>query len=133
MCQAAGRISEGWLDTLSIDDKFPCEDLRTINQLWLHYSKGKFGFSVQREIYESIGGTNSYSEEVWENFGDRIGWRKGGKWLNYSDLTFNLELASPAHLPAVGIGGGWKLRGWWQWWWGAGCCALGELLSRKDL
>jgi cell division ATPase FtsA len=37
MCQAAGRTSEGWLDTLSIDEKFPCEDLRTINQLWLHY------------------------------------------------------------------------------------------------
>lgn len=122
MCQAAGRISEGWLDTLSIDDEFPCEDLRTINQLWLHYSKGKFGFSVQREIYESIGGTNSYSEEVWEKFGDRIGWRKGGKWLNYSDLTFNFELAFPAHLPVPfrknvvkpwWLGGGKELVDWW--------------------
>ncbi|CCI15460.1 GUN4 domain protein (fragment) [Microcystis aeruginosa PCC 9806] len=46
MCQAAGREKEGYLDTASINN-FPCEDVRTINQLWLHYSKGKDGFSVQ--------------------------------------------------------------------------------------
>ncbi len=37
MCQAAGKESEGWLDVQDIDN-FPCEDLRTINQLWLHYT-----------------------------------------------------------------------------------------------
>ena len=105
MCQAAGRESEGWLDRESIDN-FPCEDLRTINQLWLHYSKGKFGFSVQKEIYESLGGTREYNEKVWNQFGDRVGWRKGGKWLDYSDLTFNLN-APQAHLPWLGI---WEKR-----------------------
>ena len=101
MCMAAGRVHEGWLDTNSIDT-FPCEDLRTINQLWLHYSKGKFGFSVQKEIYESLGGTRVYHEKVWEKFGDRVGWRKGGNFvMDYSDLTFNLREASPAHLPVV--------------------------------
>jgi hypothetical protein len=25
---------------------FPCEDLRTIDQLWVHYSNSKFGFSI---------------------------------------------------------------------------------------
>ncbi|MFM8300901.1 MAG: GUN4 domain-containing protein, partial [Microcystis aeruginosa] len=101
-------------------DEFPCEDLRTINQLWLHYSKGKFGFSVQKEIYESLGGTREYNEEVWRNFGDRVGWRKGGEWLveeTYPDnrwwkldkgirvyvwrdsrLTFNIN-APQGHLP----------------------------------
>jgi hypothetical protein len=98
MCQAAGRESEGWLRETDVD-KFPCEDLRTINQLWLHYSKGKFGFSVQKEIYASLGGTREYNEEVWEKFGDRVGWKKGGRWLNYNNLTFNLELAPQAHLP----------------------------------
>jgi hypothetical protein len=71
MCQAARRESEGWLNVESIDN-FPCEDLRTINQLWLHYSNGKFGFSVQKEIYESLGGTREYNAEVWKNFGDRL-------------------------------------------------------------
>ncbi len=55
--------SEGCLNKQDIDN-FPCEDLRTINQLWLDYSKGKFGFSVQKEIYESLGGTRQYNSQV---------------------------------------------------------------------
>ena len=98
MCQAAGREKEGWLIIASVNN-FPCEDLRTINQLWLHYSMGKFGFSVQKEIYESLGGTRDYNHEVWKKFGEQVGWGKGGKWIEYNDLTFNLELAPQAHLP----------------------------------
>ncbi|MCA2709046.1 MAG: GUN4 domain-containing protein [Microcystis sp. M015S2] len=102
MLQVAGRQTEGWLRIEEDIDNFPCEDLRTINQLWLHYSNGKFGFSVQKEIYESLGGTRVYNERVWNKFCDRVGWRKRGKWLEYSDLTFNLREASPAHLPYCG-------------------------------
>ncbi len=99
MLVAAGREKEGWLDIMSIDN-FPCEDLRTINQLWLHYSKGKFGFSVQKEIYEELGGTREYNYEVWKDFGDRVGWRSGKNWMDYNKLTFNLK-APQAHLPGV--------------------------------
>ncbi|MFM7905249.1 MAG: GUN4 domain-containing protein [Microcystis sp.] len=78
-----------------------------------HYSNGKFGFSVQKEIYESLSGTREYNErdwnnnavlcEMWEKFGARVGWRKGGSWLKDSKLTFNLELAPQAHLPGWGV------------------------------
>jgi hypothetical protein len=115
MCQAAGREKQGWLDIKSIDN-FPCEDLRTINQLWLHYSKGKFGFSVQKEIYESLGGKREYNEEVWKKFGDHVGWRKGGKWLSYSDLTFNVDVAPSAHLPLPDEGGGFGRKGGFVGW-----------------
>ncbi len=84
--------------------------MRTINQLWLHYSDGKFGFSVQKEIYESLGGTEEYNEQVWRNFCDRIGWRKEGKYIMYSDLTFNLK-APQAHLPYVAVDLVWRPRG----------------------
>jgi uncharacterized caspase-like protein len=111
LCQAAGRTSQGWLRVEDIDN-FPCEDLRTINQLWLHYSDGKFGFSVQKKIYESLGGTREYNEKVWEKFGDRVGWRKGEKWLCLNDLIWELDGAPQGHLPRVGgliyggLGGG---------------------------
>ena len=101
MCQAAGREREGYLLVEQIES-FPCKDLRTINQLWLHYSNDRFGFSVQKEIYESLGGTQEYNRQVWESFGARVGWRKEGSWRDYSELTFNLN-APPAHLPV----GGW--------------------------
>ena len=96
MLQAAGQ-KQGWLDTDDIN-KFPCEDLRTINQLWLYFSDGKFGFSVQKEIYLSLGGTRDYDQKIWEKFGDRVGWRKGGEWLDYYDLNFD-KTAQEAHLP----------------------------------
>jgi hypothetical protein len=101
MCQAAGR--ESWLREEDIDN-FPCEDLRTINQLWLDYSQDKFGFSVQKEIYHSLGGRRHCDEQVWRNFCERVGWRKEESWLrqqekSYCELTFDLN-APKGHLPA---------------------------------
>ena len=101
MCQVAGREKEGWLGSEDIEN-FPCEDLRTINQLWLDYSDGKFGFSVQKEIYESLGGTRAgrSDSEVWVKFCDRVGWRKRETVVNYSELTFDLNTPQ-AHLPGT--------------------------------
>lgn len=98
MLQAANRVKEGYLTVNDIDN-FPCEDLRTINQLWLSYSEGKFGFSVQKEIYHRLGGTREYNREVWESFGDAVGWRQGGSWLNSKNLTFASRKAPSGHLP----------------------------------
>ncbi|MEZ2276365.1 MAG: GUN4 domain-containing protein [Microcoleus sp.] len=99
MLKVAGREKEGWLDRESIE-KFPCEDLRTIDQLWVQYSNGRFGFSVQKRIYQSLGGTGEYDSkiweafsEIWEAFGDRVGWRINEYWVGvyYNDLTFFVE------------------------------------------
>ena len=60
MLAVAKREKEDWLDVKHIDN-FPCEDLRTIDQLWVKYSDGKFGFSVQKRIYQGLGGTREYN------------------------------------------------------------------------
>ena len=87
---------------MSIEDveNFPCQDLGTIDKLWVKYSGGKFGFSVQKQIYQDLGGTKDYDEKVWKSFGDKVGWRKGGSWLSYSDLTFS-EGHYMGHLPGA--------------------------------
>ena len=90
MLKVAGREEEGWLNIESIE-KFPCEDLRTIDQLWVKYSQGRFGFSVQKQIYQEVQGNE-------EMFGDRVGWRVKGKWILYSEITF-VEDAPRGHLP----------------------------------
>jgi serine/threonine-protein kinase len=94
----AKREKEGWLDVKDIDN-FPCEDLRTIDQLWVKYSNGRFGFSVQKRIYQGLGGTKNYNEKIWQAFGDKVGWRKGGSWLYYKDITFDIK-APEGHLPS---------------------------------
>ena len=85
MLEVAGRESEGWLRGSDIEN-FPCQDLATIDKLWVKYSSGKFGFSVQKQIYQSLGGTNEWDEKVWTAFSDQVGWRKRGRWLNYDEI-----------------------------------------------
>ncbi|MGK7951783.1 MAG: GUN4 domain-containing protein [Xenococcaceae cyanobacterium] len=92
MLQAASRQKEGWLNEESIK-KFPCTDLRTIDLLWVRYSEGRFGFKVQKQIWERV-------EEELGTFGDYVGWRQHDKhkWLNYRKLTFSFN-APEGHLP----------------------------------
>lgn len=110
MLEAAGRTEDGWLRIEDID-QFPCEDLRTIDQLWVKYSNGRFGFSVQKRIYESLGGTREYDEKIWEAFGDRVGLCVNKKWLYYKEIKFNTT-AQEGHLP---VGGGGFGDGGGQW------------------
>ena len=124
MLAVAKPEKEDWLDDKSIDN-FPCEDLRTIDQLWVKYSDGRFGFSVQKRIYQGLGGTREYNSEIWQKFGDKVGWRKVGwrkrpSWLYYTDITFDKK-APEGHLPV------WRLVGVC---WGV---ILESLLSRGDL
>ncbi|MFM6861018.1 MAG: GUN4 domain-containing protein [Dolichospermum sp.] len=96
-----GGTREGWLNVESFDN-FPCADLRTIDQLWVKYSDGRFGFSVQKRIYQGLGGTREYNQEIWLKFGDKVGWRKGGNWLYYKDITFDKK-APEGHLPSIDV------------------------------
>jgi serine/threonine protein kinase len=87
MLEAARRTKEGWFLSEDIP-RFPCEDLRIIDQLWVKYSNGRFGFSVQKRIYESLGGSGEYDQKIWEAFGDRVGWRVNNTWLYHNELKF---------------------------------------------
>lgn len=85
MLEVETRTSIGYLTNSDINS-FPVEDLGTIDLLWVKYSNGRFGFSVQKNIYESLGGTRKSDQKIWEEFGDRVGWRVNGRWLSASQL-----------------------------------------------
>lgn len=105
MLKAADRESQGWLDSDSLQN-FPCKVLRTIDRLWVTASNGHFGFSVQKKIWEECGSPMAYNDD-WKKFGDRVGWRKEGKWLLYSELKFSPEYSSDGELPV------WDGFGFW--------------------
>ncbi len=67
------REIEGWLRLRDIK-KIPCRDLRTIDQLWVKLSNGRFGFSVQKRIWERIGGNTHATNKTWKRFGKSVGW-----------------------------------------------------------
>lgn len=105
MLQVAGREREGWLVGESIE-KFPCKDLRIIDQLWVKYSDGKFGFSVQKKILKKLKLGAEYNQEVlWEAFAKEVGWRQGEgeeeHWVRYSELSFSTD-THHGHLPFSG-------------------------------
>jgi serine/threonine protein kinase len=115
MCAVAGRTKEGRLNEKDIDN-FPCEDLRTIDQLWVKYSNGRFGFSVQKRIYQSLGGTRSYDTKVWDAFGDQVGWPVNG-WRSGRDQIKFTRQAPSGHLPWILIYS-WMEGDFWGWgWW----------------
>ena len=81
---------------------FPCEELLVIDGLWVKYSNGKFGFSVQKDIYLGCGGVpdGKYYKETSERFGDCVGWREEGEW----NIPMKYDVSSPrGHLPKGGV------------------------------
>ncbi|HEY9675176.1 MAG TPA: GUN4 domain-containing protein, partial [Waterburya sp.] len=112
MLKVARREQQGYLRVEDIKN-FPCKDLRTIDNLWVKYSKGRFGFSVQKCIWLSLGGTSGADYETYRRFGDRVGWRVNNGWLDYYQLTFSLQ-SPQGHLPVGAWGGAWGVGGDWS-------------------
>ncbi len=74
---------------------FPCHELKVIDRLWLTYSKERFGFSIQANIYQSVGGsletTIVQDKQVLIEFGERVGWREGKTWKKCDNLSYTLS------------------------------------------
>lgn len=50
MCQALGKPRGTVLSPQEVG-KIPCETIKTIDRLWLEHSQGRFGFTVQQQLY----------------------------------------------------------------------------------
>ena len=70
--------------------------LDTIDNLWIKYSEGHFGYSIQKTIWHEVDGNIEYEAEI--KLGERIGWHKEGKWIDYNALDFTLN-APQGELP----------------------------------
>lgn len=125
MLKAAKREKEKWLRVEDIEN-FPCAELCAIDQLWVKHSNGHFGFSVQKRIWQEVGGKIDYEAEC--RLGDRIGWRVQGQWLDYAEYTFDLK-APIGHLPLFGR---WC---WWSWsiWDREVTCGGGSYIASRSL
>ncbi len=101
MCLALEKQVGTYLFKSDIE-KLPEDDLRIIDQLWLRYSKGHFGFSIQKEIYDSV-------DADYFQFCGIVGWSTYNSTSANSDYYFSLK-APIGHLPTrIWMGGS-------QWW-----------------
>ena len=124
-CLKAGNFKEADQDTSRVildavnrsrDDltpndmkQLPCTILQVIDKLWRDYSSDRFGFSIQLRLYTEVGGSldtlRAQNMGILEKYGDRVGWRKNGKWQgdNYPNWDFSLS-APEGSFPAI----------WWK-------------------
>lgn len=77
----------------------PNTDLATIERLWLQFSGGKFGYSVQKKKWRQ-------SKGDFEVFCRKIGWNtKDGeverklRWFGASEFIYDVKKAPEGHLP----------------------------------
>ncbi|MDB9462819.1 GUN4 domain-containing protein, partial [Dolichospermum circinale] len=106
MLKLTKREQEGWLRLEDVKN-FPRQELRKMDQLWVKYSNGKFGFSVQKQIWLELGGKLD-GEPDWDTFsklGSRVGWRQNGKWFKLYDSYIFSTNAPSGHLPALWVWG----------------------------
>ncbi|MDB9539894.1 30S ribosomal protein S6 [Anabaenopsis arnoldii] len=82
--------------------KIFAKDINKIDQLWYHYSQGKFGFQVQRDIFHQ----SDINKKIGK-FGEALGWRGEASlgigefsWKDYDELVFELDQSPKGHLPA---------------------------------
>ncbi len=111
MLKITEREEEGWVREEDIKN-FPCEDLLTLDRLWVEYSKKhgfEFGFSVQKDIYVESGGKLDFSnacyesKETWDLFCDRTAWQKDREYISYPEHFFEENyIHMKGHLPCLG-------------------------------
>jgi hypothetical protein len=108
--------------------KLPCEVIRTIDDFWTTYSNGRFGLSVQKQIWQNVKsskpqkisilsklknilgetekeGDNDNSKNKWYCFGERVGWYKENNWVAYQNIASELTITTGS-FPYC--------RGWWK-------------------
>lgn len=100
LCQLLGKSSASYVQAGEID-RLPCEDLEIIDRLWVKYSKGHFGLSIQKQIFENL-------EEDYGQFCIAVNWPTQDTRSPY--LKFSLS-ASLGHLPSRNWVGGYQ---WWR-------------------
>ena len=101
-------VQQGHKNWHNLCKEFPSKTLNEIDGLWVKYSEGRFGFSIQKFIWESIGGKPDARYDTMKKFGKRVGWySESDDWRDYKTLTFSRE-SEQGNLPALytTIGGG---------------------------
>ena len=72
----------------------PPADLDSLDRLWVCFSRGRFGFSVQGRLLNSLAGR-------WDRLWPRLAWKDGGQWTRYPG-SFQWSIDAPeGHMPLV--------------------------------
>ncbi len=97
LCQSVSMTAGTQLEKSQIS-QLPCEDLQICDRLWMQYSQDRFGFSVQKQIYESV-------KRDYVRFCDRVNWPTYNSATASAQVRFS-DKSPPGHLPSRSWVGG---------------------------
>lgn len=92
-----GKSSQGLIFSGNLQ-QIPCSELLRLDQLWVQCSQGRFGFSVQARIYQTVG-------KDYGAFCDRVGWARDHSRDRPESFCFKTNAAIghlPSRLPITG-------------------------------
>jgi len=89
----AGAVKRGYVYYSEVPS-LPTTTLDSLDRLWVCYSRGRFGFSVQARLLAALDGR-------WEKLWPRLGWKQDGRWTRYPG-SFQWSIDAPeGHMPLV--------------------------------
>ena len=95
MCVLAGEDAEDreWVYFTEVKN-MPVTDLKTIDALWLHFSGGRYGFTIQRKLWGA-------QKRNWAKFFKKIDWTTGenGDYRKFPNEFLWQADAAPGHMP----------------------------------
>ncbi|KAB8314154.1 hypothetical protein SD81_039850 [Tolypothrix campylonemoides VB511288] len=86
--------------------QFPCIDLQTIDLLWMYYSAERFGITIQSSLWKTIISIRKNAKADFFAFGSlgyHLGWLSEKGWLNYTQITLDLDKVPKGHFPRWGL------------------------------
>ncbi|OLP20021.1 hypothetical protein BST81_02515 [Leptolyngbya sp. 'hensonii'] len=140
MITTVGKEEGQWFEPEELLN-FPCEELKTIDSLWVKYSQGRFGFTVQKKIYLQCGGIpdGQYHQEAWDRFCHQVGWMANlarGRSARYK-CNVKFSTTSPrGHLPVCARESGLRVENVvcpWSAFGGGGFSSLTSRLVKCNL
>jgi hypothetical protein len=66
----SGKLT-GWYEPIK---QYPCHDLETLDNLWLKHSDGRFGLSVQQQIFKRIAAQSNDEFRTYDAFMNEVAW-----------------------------------------------------------
>jgi hypothetical protein len=101
---------EGQFFTPDELQNLPCDELQAIDALWVKHSQNKFGFSVQKRIWQECNSGEKVDKDWHEcydflnKFGSIVGWGDRSRWFSTMQIELilvpNFSISAPlGHLP----------------------------------
>lgn len=126
LLKVSGREKEGWLRPEDVK-KLSANVIKAIDILWLKYSNDRFGFSVQKTIWQALSLKSDTIIDIRTRselrFGIAVGWYINNAWLlQWDNFGYDIQ-ALKGSLPRQYI---FILPGWWRYSRGLGGYLLWE-------